>query len=48
VPGDDRIESWHALARTWTTKWREELMTPAPGTLCAPDETPLDDSVIRT
>jgi hypothetical protein len=47
VPGDDRIESWHALARTWTTRWREELMTPAPGTLCGPDEAPLDDSVLR-
>jgi hypothetical protein len=47
VPGDDRIEAWHRQARTWTTKWREELMTPAPGTLCGPDEAPLDDSMVE-
>lgn len=45
VDGDDRIERWHARARTWATRWREELMTPAPGTLCAPLEVPTDDSV---
>jgi hypothetical protein len=45
VPGDDRIESWHRQARTWTVHWREELMTPAPGTLCGPGEAPLDESV---
>lgn len=45
VAGDDRIESWHRRARTWATRWREELMNPAPGTLCGPDEAPLDDSV---
>ena len=44
VAGDDRIEDWHRQARTWATRWREELMTPAPGTLCAPEEVPLDDS----
>jgi hypothetical protein len=48
VAGDDRIEAWHRRSRTWTTRWREELMTPAPGTLCGPDEAPLDDSVMET
>jgi hypothetical protein len=42
---DDRVEAWHATARQWATRWREELMTPAPGTLCAPAEIPVDDSV---
>lgn len=45
VPADDRIERWHGRAREWVTRWREELMTPAPGTLCAPLEVPVDDSV---
>jgi len=45
VEGDGRIEAWHVRGREWTTRWREELMTPAPGTLCAPAEAPLDDSV---
>ena len=27
---------------TWCTRWREELMTPHVGTLCAPDVAPLD------
>jgi hypothetical protein len=45
VDGDPRIEAWHARARTWATRWREELMTPAPGTLCAPEAVPLDDSM---
>jgi hypothetical protein len=44
VAGDDRIEDWHRRSRTWATRWREELMTPAPGTLCGPEEAPLDDS----
>jgi hypothetical protein len=43
---DDRIEAWHAMARRWATRWREELMTPAPGTLCAPTEVPVDDSAV--
>jgi hypothetical protein len=43
VDGDERIERWHAQAREWTTRWREELMTPAPGTLCAPEAIPVDD-----
>jgi hypothetical protein len=45
VKADDRIEAWHDTARTWATRWREELMTPAPGTLLAPQEIPVDDSV---
>jgi hypothetical protein len=48
VDGDDRIERWHARARTWCTRWREELMTPAPDTLCAPLEVPVDDSVVES
>jgi hypothetical protein len=44
---DPRIEAWHARARTWATRWREELMTPAPGTLCAPVEVPVDDSELE-
>jgi hypothetical protein len=47
VDGDPRFDAWHQLARTWTTRWREELMTPAPGTLCGPAEAPLDDSVLE-
>ena len=47
VPGDPRIAEWHKLARQWTTKWREELMTPAPGTHCGPDDWGFDDSVLE-
>lgn len=47
VEGDSRIEAWHRNARQWATRWREELMTPAPGTLCGPAEAPLDDSVLE-
>ena len=43
--GDDRVAAWHEHARQWTTRWREELMTPAAGTLLAPLDVPLDDSV---
>jgi hypothetical protein len=43
--GDERVEAWHRHARQWATRWREELMTPAPGTLCGPASAPLDDSV---
>jgi len=46
VDGDPRIEAWHERTRTWVTRWREELMTPAPGTWCAPLEVPVDDSVV--
>ena len=45
VAGDERLEAWHRLSRQWATRWREELMTPAAGTLCGPAEAPLDDSV---
>ena len=44
VAADERIEAWHRLARQWATRWREELMTPAVGTLCGPAAAPLDDS----
>ena len=44
VAAYDRIEAWHRLARQWATRWREELMTPAVGTLCGPTAAPLDDS----
>ena len=30
---DPRIEGWRALSREYLTGWREELMTPYPGTL---------------
>jgi hypothetical protein len=43
--GDERVAAWHAHAREWTTRWREELMTPAAGTQLAPLDVPLDDSV---
>jgi len=45
VAADDRIEGWHRLARQWATRWREELMTPAVGTLCGPVAAAVDDSV---
>ena len=31
----------------WTTTSREELMTPAPGTLCGPPDWGIDDSVLE-
>jgi hypothetical protein len=42
---DDRVAAWHEHAREWTTRWREELMTPAAGTPLAPRDVPIDDSV---
>jgi hypothetical protein len=30
---DPRIERWRAMARRYLVRWREELMTPYPGTL---------------
>jgi hypothetical protein len=45
TPADPRFEAWHERARTWAVRWREELMTPHVGSLCAPAEAPLDDSV---
>jgi hypothetical protein len=44
---DPRFEAWHARARQWCVHWREELMTPHVGTLCAPDVIPVDDSAQR-
>jgi hypothetical protein len=44
TPGDPRFEAWHERARTWTVRWREELMTPHVGTLCGPKSAPLDES----
>ena len=32
---DPRIAHWRAKAREFATNWREELMTPAPGTIFA-------------
>jgi hypothetical protein len=37
--GDARLVTWAARAREFCTGRREELMTPCPGTLCAPTET---------
>ena len=45
TPGDPRFEAWHERARTWAVRWREELMTPHVGSLCAPADAPLDDCV---
>ncbi len=38
VPGDERVVSWRRRAREFTTRWREELMVPCPGTVCCPSE----------
>jgi hypothetical protein len=48
TPADPRFEAWHERARTWAVRWREELMTPHVGSLCAPIEAPLDDSATPT
>jgi hypothetical protein len=45
VSGDLRIGLWHRTARQWALRWREELMTPAPGTHCGPDAWESDDSL---
>lgn len=37
VDGDDRLLAWRATAQQYTTRFREELMTPAPGTLTGPE-----------
>lgn len=29
---DERVGTWRRRSRKWTTRWREELMTPHPGT----------------
>lgn len=33
-------DPWPATARLWCTRWREELMTPGPGSPLAPSEAP--------
>lgn len=33
-------DPWSATARQWCTRWREELMTPGPGSPLAPPEDP--------
>jgi hypothetical protein len=35
--GDERIAGWRARAREFTTRWREELMIPCPGTPMGPE-----------
>ena len=35
---DERVLRWRNRAREYTTKFREELMTPCPGTVCCPSE----------
>ena len=39
VEADDRVGSWRARAREFCTAWREELMTPCPGTICSRADT---------
>ena len=36
VAGDSRLVEWRRGAQQWTDHFREELMTPAPGTVCGP------------
>ncbi len=36
VEGDERIGAWRERARRFTTRWREELMVPCPGTPLGP------------
>lgn len=45
VAGDAKLIEWRRLAQQFTVHAREELMTPAPGTHCGPDDWGLDDSV---
>jgi hypothetical protein len=47
VEGDSRLVEWRRAAQQWTHHFREELMTPAPGTVCGPDDYETDDSVIE-
>lgn len=35
-PTDQRLTAWRRTAREWTVRWREELMTPYPGTRLGP------------
>jgi hypothetical protein len=45
VAGDLRLVEWRRGAQQWTAQHREELMTPAPGTVCGPADYETDDSV---
>lgn len=47
VEGDSRLVEWRRVAQQFTERWREELMTPAPGTLCGPADWETDDSVLE-
>ena len=47
VAGDLRLVEWRRAAQAWTDHFREELMTPAPGTVCGPAEYETDDSVVE-
>jgi hypothetical protein len=47
VAGDSRLVEWRRGAQQWTEHFREELMTPAPGTVCGPVEYETDDSVLE-
>lgn len=47
VDGDTRLVEWDRVAQQFTTRRREELMTPAPGTLCGPDDWELDESQLE-
>jgi hypothetical protein len=47
VDGDSRLIEWRRMAGQWTVQFREEVMTPAPGTVCGPDDYEIDDSVLE-
>lgn len=47
VAGDSRLVEWRRVAQQYTVQAREELMTPAPGTLCGPEDWETDDSVLE-
>ena len=40
VEADDRVLAWRKRAREFCTDWREERMTPCPGTICCPADAP--------
>jgi hypothetical protein len=46
VEGDSRLVEWRRGAQQWTERFREELMTPAPGTVCGPEAYETDESVL--
>jgi hypothetical protein len=43
VDADDRLVEWRRTAQGFTTRWREELMTPYPGIPIGPPPTPAAD-----